>query len=1028
MKARMLVPIAPTAPQTEIKAGLDTKQYARERRGSERASRPAAQHDQAKDHPCWYVGTPSTESHTIDLQDHDAPSAKDHSRPPPTLTLNGAVAPHQAETIREVAEDRAGEQCRSPRISWANADSVDLSQYAQDLAADIANSIHGGNMQQQQDTLAIAQNGGTASNASNEEEDVGVDGDEDLDDDDMMDKISSSPSIEDGGYTLPPIWPRRVDSLRGSISLRCDTPVSLRTSEAGSSSPYLDPPVHLPLQRSSRLASKAAVDTPSCSHHLPGEYTGLDDGYYEHNDFGAHDDNDYNDGYVEYLDDYDELSDCDLEASVQLIDRRDQPVATLDDQTTGHDKWHGDRDSGLQIALVDFPVADSPSVEPALENDDGYELMIPYDTTDDDDYDDNDFPFTDDPRFIDSGWGGECLQDAEDIDFEFVYALHTFVATVEGQANATKGDTMVLLDDSNSYWWLVRVVKDSSIATMLGDQAEKTKNPLKSAMRRRKAKTVTFTAPTYVDYSDIEYSTDEEEGENEDSVQRQTTQQAQKEQATAQQSAVDIDDESAKVEPLKPRSQQKQVRLDTDEKTDVDEETSADRSSDEMFEGKPERTSRNGTVRNTDSFFRDESIETKKITLTPGLLRDDGEPRDSTESKEARQRASMDRLEKDLVPDKVKDDKKKKDKKPGGIRSFFSRKDRKRSVDDDDESFGKRSMDIAGDLEESKAPEPESPEKTAASQRNAGKLQKQQLRTDSSPTRKSAPITTQLAQPNTVENVPPASSSLRMIESEPLESGDKSQKDKKSKSAALKTAQPNVEVKPQKVTRVKTRVELDEFDSSSQEEEAAPEPTRAPPEPQPQQPQQQQQEKPVRPTLPGSYPDSFLSNQTNATSKQQQQAEPEAESTKQSVQQPRSDSPASVSPVSPLTTSKPPALMADTSSQEDRSSPISSPSPELADADERTHRNQDSMTTSTSATTTSTWNDTNLRAFFDSGSEIRDLLTVVYDKTDVPPVGPEHPVVGLFREPNAKLAEITTQLDNMLGDWLARKQRLRGTV
>ena len=57
----------------------------------------------------------------------------------------------------------------------------------------------------------------------------------------------------------------------------------------------------------------------------------------------------------------------------------------------------------------------------------------------------------------------KSLQNAEDIDFQFVYALHTFVATVEGQANATKGDTMVLLDDSNSYWWLVRVVKDSSI-------------------------------------------------------------------------------------------------------------------------------------------------------------------------------------------------------------------------------------------------------------------------------------------------------------------------------------------------------------------------------------------------------------------------------------------------------------------------------------------------------------------------------------------------------------------------------------
>ena len=78
--------------------------------------------------------------------------------------------------------------------------------------------------------------------------------------------------------------------------------------------------------------------------------------------------------------------------------------------------------------------------------------------------DDTDALFADlEPRFIDSGWGGECLRETEDIDFEFVYALHTFVATVEGQANATKGDTMVLLDDSNSYWWLVRVVKDASI-------------------------------------------------------------------------------------------------------------------------------------------------------------------------------------------------------------------------------------------------------------------------------------------------------------------------------------------------------------------------------------------------------------------------------------------------------------------------------------------------------------------------------------------------------------------------------------
>ncbi|KAJ4414123.1 protein phosphatase regulator [Neurospora sp. IMI 360204] len=103
------------------------------------------------------------------------------------------------------------------------------------------------------------------------------------------------------------------------------------------------------------------------------------------------------------------------------------------------------------------------------DDDDGMDKISSSPSIEDDD--DGDFSRVHDEDFLESGWGGECLQDTEDIDFEFVYALHTFVATVEGQANATKGDTMVLLDDSNSYWWLVRVVKDSSIGmSSLGGQ------------------------------------------------------------------------------------------------------------------------------------------------------------------------------------------------------------------------------------------------------------------------------------------------------------------------------------------------------------------------------------------------------------------------------------------------------------------------------------------------------------------------------------------------------------------------------
>jgi hypothetical protein len=46
---------------------------------------------------------------------------------------------------------------------------------------------------------------------------------------------------------------------------------------------------------------------------------------------------------------------------------------------------------------------------------------------------------------------------------------------------------------------------------MLGDTAGDSKNPLKKAMKRRKAKTVQFTAPTFVEASDYDYSSDEED-------------------------------------------------------------------------------------------------------------------------------------------------------------------------------------------------------------------------------------------------------------------------------------------------------------------------------------------------------------------------------------------------------------------------------------------------------------------------------------------------------------------------------------
>ena len=50
---------------------------------------------------------------------------------------------------------------------------------------------------------------------------------------------------------------------------------------------------------------------------------------------------------------------------------------------------------------------------------------------------------------------------------------------------------------------------------MLGDNAERSKNPLKKAMRRRNAKTVQFSDPTYYEASDVDYSTDDEADDEE---------------------------------------------------------------------------------------------------------------------------------------------------------------------------------------------------------------------------------------------------------------------------------------------------------------------------------------------------------------------------------------------------------------------------------------------------------------------------------------------------------------------------------
>lgn len=101
---------------------------------------------------------------------------------------------------------------------------------------------------------------------------------------------------------------------------------------------------------------------------------------------------------------------------------------------------------------------------------------------------------------------------------------------------------------------------------MLGDNPEKSKNPLKKAMRRRNAKTVQFCAPTYVEASDVEYSTDEEEGEGEFYGGEGETSEA---QAQAQNGQQDLEDDTIAVEPLQVSTSSRDGNGDSIQQSDV---------------------------------------------------------------------------------------------------------------------------------------------------------------------------------------------------------------------------------------------------------------------------------------------------------------------------------------------------------------------------------------------------------------------------------------------------------------------------
>lgn len=134
---------------------------------------------------------------TLDLQDQENPSAAEHTKHP----SQHGLAPHQAAEMNHVIEERHSEE-QSLADAWASSGNMN------EEPTDAAN----GHQHAGHDSNNEAGEHGAAEGES---------------DDDMMDRISSSPSIEDGAlhshcsppssvptpHHIKPIWPVRKSSL-----------------------------------------------------------------------------------------------------------------------------------------------------------------------------------------------------------------------------------------------------------------------------------------------------------------------------------------------------------------------------------------------------------------------------------------------------------------------------------------------------------------------------------------------------------------------------------------------------------------------------------------------------------------------------------------------------------------------------------------------------------------------------------------------------------------------------------------------
>lgn len=594
---------------------------------------------------------------------------------------------------------------------------------------------------------------------------------------------------------------------------------------------------------------------------------------------------------------------------------------------------------------------------------------------------------------------------------------------------------------------LLTICKQLS-ATMLSDNSEKSRNPLKKAMRRRNTKTVQFAAPTYVEASDYDYSSEEEGDMIDPYVLNQLTAQDAQNNANIEEPAAEtkettvlenrsstssnrasFDREQAAMaasalaaagvgddEPqLSPKLIDKTGELQTEFRTTRQQLTF-------LIEAAPLK-SRKGTPRNTDSFLKDDTIETRKITLTPGILREDNGPLKSPT--ESIRTASMESLHKvSSPPEEIKKDgdKKKKDGKKGGMLSglFKSKKKDKKSKDTLADGDEKVSFELTrSNSSQSGKASPIDRFLNGQSKARAQEAGRQGQQTDAARNDSEGGAQTFYAELEgsevAMEMATGDEDIIPIIQSRSKEGP---------LAGILKSS--DKDPKPKKVKKAKQRVELDDFDTPAKEKGNPFEDDED---------DDEDDEDPSSETfmhgtdivhIPMPVENGMVGMEDDEDSDEagENDEDPESLTSAESVLDQPTE-PAEPAAVLDRKTSNPTKR----STQEetsDKSIAIRTNTPQCGDSSASTHLSPPppppTDTSPTSPTAPQTWNDNSLRAWLEDGSEVRDMLVMIHDKSGITPVSPDHPLMaGLFIAPRKGVQDMMGQLDSLLGDYLQRK-------